>query len=237
MKDNKSSNGVYWLVLGVVGALIVMLALFFSALLNNYEVLDKGKLLDYTSGFVYKIRFFDSYTVFIEPEHRLEGDVFNSFLMIGIAFISLTYAFLIAQIKRDGVRERSFFMYITLFFGMIFLAADEFFGIHESIGHNMQFLTSLPLVKRPDDFIILSYLIPVVAFLYFFRRELMSNRGTLKAMGGVVGFFLLASVSDLLTLPVEEAAELGASICLVIAILLLGSTHVQQAVRLPVSSN
>ncbi len=231
MNSNRFGNVVYWSAVIVVGILIILGILFVNMLLNNYEVIDKGKLLEYTSGIIYKVRFFDSYTIFIEPEHRLEGDVFNTFLMVGIAFISLTYAFLIARIKRDGVRERSFFMYITLFVGMLFLSADEFFGIHESIGHNMQFLASLPFVKRPDDFIILSYSVPVAAFLYFFRKELASNIATLRAMMGVIVFFLLASVSDVLTLPIEEAAEFGASVCLIVAILFLGSTHIEQAVN------
>jgi hypothetical protein len=110
---------------------------------------------------------------------------------------------------------------------MIFLAIDEFSGIHESLGHNMQFLANLPFIERPDDAIILSYLIPVSFFLYYFRRELMSNAGTIRAMGGVIFFLTISTLSDIFTLPIEEVSELITSFLLVVAFLLLGSGHIK----------
>ncbi len=120
-------------------------------------------------------------------------------------------------------------MYIILFFGMTFLAVDEFVGIHESLGHNMQFLASLPFIKRPDDAIIMFYLIPVGVFLLLFKDELLSCRGTLKAIIGVVIFVIISVAADVLSLPFEEYSELAASICLVIAFLLLGAKHLGEA--------
>lgn len=223
-------NKSFWLLLCVVGVICFLLVLFFLSLLNNYEIIEKGRLLDYTKGVVYKVRFFGQYTILVEPEHRLEQDVLNSFLLVGIGFISLTYAFLIAQLERHGIKDKRFLMFITMFGGMIYLAIDEYFGVHESIGHNMQFLANLPFIKRPDDAIVMSYLFPVILFLLYFRKELLACRAAITPLAGVVIFFLLSAVSDVFTFQFEEIFELGASICLVLTILLLGSIHLQKIV-------
>ncbi len=219
----------YWLYFGVVGVVCLLLVLLILSLLGNYEIIEKGRLLDYTKGVIYKVRFYGQYTVLIEPERRLGQDVFNSFLLVGIGFISLTYAFIIAQLKCQGTKQK-IFMFMTMFVGMIYLAIDEFFGVHESIGHNMQFLANLPFIERPDDVIVMSYLFPVVLFFLYFRKELLVCRAAIPPLACVVIFFLLSAISDMFTFQFEEIFELGASICLVLTILLVGSTHLQKIV-------
>lgn len=230
---SKSKKTTAWVILGITGIGILALAAFLLALSRNYEVLEKGNLLNYTNGVIYKIRFFDTFTVLVEPERRPAKDVFNSYLLTGISFISLTYAFLIAFTKKYGVTSRVFWMYAIMVVGTSYLAVDEFFGVHESIGHNMQFLASLPLVSHPDDVIIMSYIIPMALFLYIFRKEFLAARPSLIAVAGVVAFVVLASLADLLTLPliVEELSEIIASGLLVISVLLLGWSHLHKAVE------
>ncbi len=98
-----------WLIPVILGLIVTVLIAFVGLMLKNYEVLEKGQLLDYTNGLIYKVRIFDKYTFFVELErHRLDRDVFNSYLLSGIAFISLTYAFLLFQFKRDPTKEKTF---------------------------------------------------------------------------------------------------------------------------------
>jgi hypothetical protein len=113
---NQSTRHATLIIVSLV--VIISIALFAELLLNNYEVVDKGRLLDYTSGLIYEIRIFDRYTFYIEPERRLQGDVFNSFLLTGIAFISLTYAFLIAQYTEVNFKNKMFVMYFILFYSL-----------------------------------------------------------------------------------------------------------------------
>jgi len=233
MIQKSHSNNRFIISLLSLVAFIILILIFALVLKNNYEVVEKGRLLEYSSGFVYKVRLFDKFTLIVEPECHNVRDVFTSFLLYGLAFISLTYALLIAKITKCKWDNKYFKMFVTLFFGMSYLGFDEILGIHESIGHNMVFLMELPFIKRPDDAIIVSYLIPVSGFLYYFRRELLSNRTSLWVLAGAVFFLSVATLADVFTfkIPVEEISEIIASLCLITAFLLLGLNYLNNIIE------
>jgi hypothetical protein len=227
--DNKSSTKILYFAGGILTAVGTGILAFLAILYRNYEVLEKGQLLSYTRGKIYKIRFFDSITLFLEPEHSLRSDDLVCFFLLGCAFISLTYAFLLA--RQPGGIKKPFWMYVTLVLGMVFLTIDEFYGVHESIGHNLQFLASLPLIKRPDDVIILLYSIPVTLFAYIFFRQLSISRKAFKTVILAMVFFALAALSDALSIPFEELFEMGSAGSLLASLIILGSAHLDEHKR------
>ena len=67
--------------------------------------------------------------------------------------------------------------------GLAFLAADELFAIHETVGHNLRFLADLPGVERPDDVVFLSYGLAVLVFAWLFRDILLQNVAAVRLFG------------------------------------------------------
>jgi hypothetical protein len=220
-----------WCRLGVVCAVLVLAAFTgFLTILENYEVLEKGRLLAHSGGLVYKVRFFGSFDLFIEPDHQLDKDVLNAFMLVGVAFISLTFGVLYGWLK--GRQRGDFFRFsILMFLGMSWLAADELLGIHETLGHNLMFLAELPFVDRPDDVIILLYSVPAFLFLARFRKTILASRPALILMGLALVFYLVGALGDLFKLPVERISELLSSACIIASVMLLGLSHMQRALE------
>ena len=213
-------------------ALLIVLAVvaFGVACLRTGEVVDKGELLPYVKGYtIYKIRVLDRYEFFVEPDYRLRGDAINTYILVGIAFISLTFAvvFRILPTASTGMAGRFF---ICMFIGTNYLAADEFLGIHETLGHNMQFLTAIvPFDCRPDVVIILLYGIPALLFLFFFRKTLLASKAAIFFFVAAVAMFGVGAVSDALKLPIEEICEIISSICIISGVLSLGVHHIRES--------
>ena len=93
--------------------------------------------------------------------------------------------------------------------GLGYLAIDEQFALHETLGHNVGFLADLPGVKRPDDVILAFYAIPSALFIYAFWPQLRrSTRAVLLLVAGLA-LFAVSALWDLARLPAEEVFELA----------------------------
>jgi hypothetical protein len=207
-----------------------------------YEVEDKGRnLLPYDAGRVYKVRVFDSFTMYADGESKVEADTIEGILLVATATAALI-AFLLLR-AAGGDRQRLRF-YLLAFLGIGFLALDELFSIHETIGHNMRFLRDLPGVERPDDVIFASYGIPALAFLIYFRDVFLASRRATILIGLGVALFGLSAVSDIAAAPFEEAfsleegsfeeaVELLGVISIAAGFGALISEHLSQSLRLP----
>ena len=208
-----------------VGAVLIagVLALFAIVLVfGNYEVIQKGQLLEYTGGTIYQVRLFDKFDVFAEPEVRPTDDVLVSIVLFGIGFIALTFAFL-EYFNRRIVEDRVFLFFVVLSVGAFYLASDELFGIHESLGHNMQFLRLVPGVSRPDDLIVASYGVFALAFIVYFRKVVLKARSTFRYFVAAFLLFLLAAASDLVAIGViEEILEVLSVFAILYGTLALG---------------
>lgn len=214
----------------ILGATVLVAFSALAALLvllkSNYEVVEKGHLLPYTFGTIYKVRFFDLVDVYLEPERRrLSSDLITGGALIYISALSLVFLIIIAR-AGNARHRKAFWMFLLMAVGAGYLAADETLGIHESIGHNLQFLRNLPLIDRPDDAIIMSYAVPTLLYLYVFRREIFVSRAAIMAMLMVVIFGALAAVADLTGWALEELLEVASIFSLVAAMLLLGMHHI-----------
>jgi len=213
------------------GALLIagVLAVFvINVVFENYEVIQKGELLEYTSGgTIYQVRLFDKFDFYAEPEVRPSDDVLVSVVLFGIAFIALTFAFLEYHRRRQS-ENKVFPFFVVLFAGAIYLASDELFGIHESLGHNMQFLMRIPGIHRPDDVIVASYGFFALAFIVYFRNVLLKARGTLRYFVAAFVLFLLAAASDIVAIgKIEEILEV-----LCVFVILYGTLAIGRSVFL-----
>lgn len=193
-------------------------------LLADYEVLAKGPLLPHVGdGTVYEVRFGGWLTLYVDPEihPRHYPDLLNGYLLTGVAFVCLTFA-VILRSSGDRPGRTGFRFFVVAFAGFSYLVADELLGIHESIGHNMQFLLRLPLVQRPDDVLILAMAIPAGIVLVYFRSLILASRRATIAFAAAALGLVLAGISDVLALPIEKPLEILTSVCLLVAMLSLG---------------
>lgn len=224
--DSRSGARRPWRLLGLIAAVLLGLgALYFAyQFLTDYEVLEKGQLLSYTTGKIYKVRFGGGLTLYVAPELPpwQYKDLLNAYVLTGVAFVALTFAVLLRTVSGHGAGSASLRLFLVMFVGISCLVADEVLGLHESIGHNMQFLLGLPGVHRPDDVLTVLMGIPVAAFLVYFRSTLLASRRAVIAFAAAGLGFLLAAVSDVLALPIEEGLEVVVSACLLVGVFFLG---------------
>ena len=213
------------LLLALLATAILAGGVLLLLMARNSEVVEKGQLLPYSSWFVYKVRFFDRFTVLVQPENKPSKDVFTAYVLVGIAFIALTFAMLHARRTRDP-SARPLWFFASICVGANYLAADEFLGIHETLGANLQFLRGLPLVERPDDLFIFLYGFLAMAFFFAFRELVLASRWAVLLTATAVGLALAGAVLDLLHQPFEEILELASAGCLIAAVMLLGLDHI-----------
>lgn len=210
-------------------ALLVSLAAAFWFAPSAYEVVDKAKgppVVSYEdSGLVYEIRVLEAFTVYADEESRLMLDKLTSAVLVAcatIAFMSL----LLLRAAGAPSRLRRFF--VCAAFGLSYLALDELFAIHETLGHNLQFLADLPGVDRPDDLVFLAYALPVAAFAWVFRDILTARPGPLRLLAVGAFFFAVAAAGDLAGAGLDEAGEGAAGICLLVAFVAITASTLRE---------
>jgi hypothetical protein len=91
----------------------------------------------------------------------------------------------------------------------------------------------LPGAGRPDDVIVMAYAIPAVAFLIHFRDILFATRRLRLLVGAGLALFSIAAVGDAGSVPIEEPAELAASVCVMAALITIVSGHLATTFGLP----
>ena len=170
-----------------------------------YDVVDEGRhLRPYESGVVYKIDVADSVTVYAAKESQPDLDSISGSALVALATAAFI-ACLLLVVVGGPARLRRFYAWSTA--GFAFLAADELFAIHETISHNLVFLSDVPGVERPDDLIIALYLIPAAAFLVYFRDVLASSRQALWLFCGAIATFAMGGLADIAGVSADELLE------------------------------
>ena len=187
-----------------------------------YDVQDRGRgpgIVPYESGPIYKVRLFDSITLYAPDEARPNPDKLTSLLLAG-ATTMLLMTFLLLTAGRKDRRLRAFFGWGAA--GLAFLTLDETFALHELLGHNMQFLADVPGVERPDDVLFALYPIVVAGFAWQFRDIVFGeSRAAVAAFGVGAIFLLVAVIGDLVGSTLDEVAEPFAGLYLVGGLVLL----------------
>jgi hypothetical protein len=199
--------------IGLALAALVLLALAVFAP-SLYEVVDRGRgIVPYENvGVVYKVQILDSFNFYADSESRPDPDKLSSAGLVAAATMTLMTALLLHAVGA-GARLRRFYAYATA--GLALLAADELFALHETIGHNLQFLADLPGVQRPDDAVFLLYGVAAAIFAWVFRDVFFSHRRAMRLFAVGIGFYAIAAMGDVVGSGVEEPAEIAAAVCLV----------------------
>lgn len=214
-------------VLVALGGVVVMLAAF-SALVTA-EVVARGKLVPSGGQGVRRVRVWDSVEFYISAETaRPSMDVLNT-IMLSMLAAMMGLAALLLLVSHS--RGRLLVCLAIVSVGAAYLAADELLAIHESTGHNLQFLRSIPGVERPDDLVLAFYIVPIGLFAWYFRDILRAVRPAFLLLIAAFGFAVLASIMDVADLgETEEWVELGTSTLVTAAFVVLALTLVPDAI-------
>lgn len=184
---------------GVAGLVMLMAP-------SLYEVADKGEdLRPYDSGVVYQIQLGDSVTFYAAEESRPDMDAISGSVLVALATACLIAALILGYARRSS-RLRRFYQLAGAAFAL--LALDEFFALHETVGHNLLPVTDLPGIERPDDVVFAALLIPALVFVYAYRDILLSSPRTRWLFGGAFAAFGLAAASDIAGASADEPLEI-----------------------------
>jgi hypothetical protein len=195
------------LAAGVIaaGVLVVVLAV---ALYAGGEIVEHGHLLPWAGDDVRKVRFFDRFDLYISSETgKPSADLINSYLLVAAAAGCFAGALLLYP---PSLRP----LLLVAGFGLGYLAIDEQFAVHETLGHNLGFLADLPGVQRPDDVILAAYAIPSALFIYVFWRQLRQSMRAVVLLVSALALFAVGALWDLADLPAEELFELAPSLAI-----------------------
>ena len=217
---------------GLVALSIVALALMAVVVLapSLYEVQDQGRdVVPYDAGSVYQVRVLDSVTLYADGESRPEPDKVSSTLIFAAATMMLIAALLL-RAAGANLRLRRFYGLAAA--GLAFLGVDELFAVHETLGHNLQFLADLPGVTRPDDVVFLLEGLVALGFAWAFRDILLApGRHKLLFLAGAV-FLGVATLGDVAGSGLEEPAEVIAGACLLAGLVMLTARTLTRELRL-----
>ena len=188
-----------------IAAVVAVAAVVMLVAPSLYEVVEKGDdVRPYDSGVVYKIRVADSVTVYAAEESRPNMDSISGSVLVALAVASLITSLVLRAAGKD-LRLRHFYALASL--GFALLAVDEFFAVHETIGHNLPVLTDLPGIERPDDALFSLLLIPALIFVYGYRDILFGTRRQQWLFAGAFAAFALAAGSDIVGVSADEPLE------------------------------
>jgi hypothetical protein len=118
-------------------------------------------------------------------------------LIAAVAGIAAYRAFWPQAARSSRSESAGIFLWGIGGIGLLILAIDDYFTIHESLGHRvLDFFSFLPVVTHvPSDILIVGYATVGLAMLYVFRMELLSGKasGTLLLLAGLASAVMVLS--------------------------------------------
>jgi hypothetical protein len=192
-------------------ALLVVPALAGLAYLlaTQAEVVARGRFDPNTGTVVERVEVFDRFHFYASTSGFFDADVLTGVALASASAVALVVALLLDSAAASLDRLRWFFSLAWL--GTGFLAADELFSLHETIGHNLQFLGDFVGRGNPDDAVLAVYALPTAAFVYAFRDVLTSSRRATWLLAGGLAAYVLAVLADVTGIEREDFLEvLGA---------------------------
>lgn len=210
--------------LAVPAAVTALAILVFAAVARLAPEVERGRLLPFFSDYeVARTRLLGLH--FYADTSAGLADLVTVAALAGVAVaLALVAALLIRQGSPDA---RAF---ITATAGAVFLAADDLLGAHETVGHNLGLLASLPIIDHPDDVVFGIYGLVVVAFAWRQRRLLDGAPRAPWLLFAVTG--AIAVGHDLLPLhfgKAEEVAEAVAGLALLTGVVQVTALRLQMA--------
>jgi hypothetical protein len=203
----------------IAGALVLVIAVVCVA--AGPEVLDKGRLLSYTSQNVWRVRLFDSFDVWVAKDAVRPLDALNGAILAGGAGMAALGALLTRIV---APRTNRFFVILAA--GLAYLAADELFALHETFGYNLGFLARLPGIDGPDDVFFALYIIPVLGFFIFYWDLILASRWGARLVAGGLLLFGLGAALNLANASLHQQwLKPASSVALVCGVSLVALRH------------
>jgi F0F1-type ATP synthase assembly protein I len=214
------------IVVALVVGLVAAGAFIVTASKSLYEVEEKGRdLLPYQTGEVYRVKVLDRVTLYADGESQPAPSTIQGTLLAVLATAAfMTFFFL----RRARARPQVLQFYLVAGAGLAFVAFDELFALHETVGHNIRPLADLPGVERPDDVLVLLYAIPLAYCAYHFRGVIAESRRAMGLFAIGIGLFFVAALADLASAPGEEGFELLSVASVLMGLLTLFRQHVAE---------
>jgi hypothetical protein len=205
----------------VIGAAAVVLLAVAGYLVASPDVLEKGRLLSYSDQTVWNVRLFNAFDVWVAKESIRALDAVNGLILAAGAGMAAMGALLTRLV---APRTNRFFLITAA--GLGYLAADELFGLHKTLGYNVGFLGRAPGTDSPDHVLFALYVFPALVYLVFYWDLLLASRwGTRLMAGGVVLFGVAAELKLVDTGVDEQWLEPVSSLVLVSGLALVALRH------------
>jgi hypothetical protein len=182
------------------------------------DVVAEGQFDPNTGTIIRKVEVF-GVTVYQSTSGFLEPDVITGALLVGLSAIGLVLSILLDS--GDDTLDRLRWFFLLTWLGAGYLAADELFAIHETIGHNLQFLGGLP--GHPDDLVLALYAVPTALFVLAFRDLIGASRLSLWLFAGGVGAYVLAVLVDFVEIEVDEQLEVIGALLIKVAFVVIAA--------------
>lgn len=212
-------------ILAGLGVLALLATLLSGA---GYEV-QGDAAMPYESGTVKQVRLLDSFTVYVDAESQPTPGILGGLALLMLATAAFMTALVLYMV---GVRRRLVAFYALICAGFGFAAFDELFAMHETLGHNLQFLADIPGVTRPDDVVVALYILPAAAFVYFFHDVVAGNRKAVFALAGALVFFVLSVAGDITgQMRFEAVMEVCSGLCITAFLPLMMHSHLRRNLR------
>ncbi len=210
----KSMRRRWWLVLGVA-----LMGLGVAVLFADPRVTEREAV--YHPTFARQVELFGGLklTLGSETARFVDGDsVVVVPLLLG-AGIGLALGLLLWGV---GARVRhTAYAYLLGGLGLLVLALDELFGVHETIGHNLGFLEGMG-AEHPDDVVFLIYPVAIAIYVWKFRDILLERKRQRTGFLVAAVLVALAAFSDLFIHPPERLEDLVELAAVAVGVLTLG---------------
>jgi hypothetical protein len=196
-------------------ALAALVPLGFAAT-QKVAVVDRGQLLSWIELEVESLEFWDRFTVYRTPETSIGFDEVNGLLLATLSGMAFLVTVVLDRMPGSAPpRVRWFFLIAWL--GAAYLAVDELFGLHETIGINLPWLRELPAVDHPDDVLLAAYGLVAGVVLVALRDVAFPSRRIAAWFAASFATYASSIVMDLLKFEREDVFELLASALLLVA--------------------
>lgn len=193
----------WWLLIGLILMVVGAAVAFQDARVTEREEV-------YRPTFARQIELLEGWRVTLgsETARVIDGDSVPVVFLLLAAGFALAIGVLLRGVGEQVGRTAEF--YLLGGTGLVLLALDELFGVHETLGHNLPFLTGLG-VRNPDDVVFLVFPVAIGWFVWHFRDLLLERRQQRVGFAAAGFLLLVAAFSDLVLHPpelVEDAVEL-----------------------------
>lgn len=183
---------------------LVLLSAIAAFIVGSSSVVAEGQLLPYTESRVYDIETFGQ-RIYIEADVLPSADVVVSATLLFVAGMALL-TWLVLSVTGSGARSEQRFYGLSAI-GLSYLAVDELFGIHETIGHNLLVLDPLVMV-RPDEIVLVAYGLLALSFVMWSGPTLASPGVGARLWGIALLVYTTALVFEVLGIGGQDVLKI-----------------------------